>query len=223
MFCQKCGTQVNENDNVCFKCGNILNSEPVAQQPVYEKPKKAKKPFYKKWWVWTIAAILLLVIWIGNLPSDSTTTSNSASDSTVASQSTPKISEADYKSQCKTLKYKDIARTPDKYVGEKATFKGNVIQAVENGNDVTLRVDVTAEEFSTDSDIIFVNYTKKKSNEPRILENDTIELWGNLNGIKTYKSTLGAQISIPQLDLEYYSIVEETNSTTDSGNGTDSE
>ena len=74
MKCTQCGAQV-EGD-FCPYCGTaaeVKTQENNEQQPKIEMPKlsnnsenKAKKPFYKKWWVWVIAAIVIFGI-IGKL------------------------------------------------------------------------------------------------------------------------------------------------------------
>jgi hypothetical protein len=53
-----------------------------------------------------------------------------------------------YKSKCVTYDYKTIARDPDKYRGENAKFTGKVIQVMESGNSIMLRVNVTRGSYS---------------------------------------------------------------------------
>lgn len=67
MKCTQCGAQV-EGD-FCPYCGTaaeVKTQENNVQQPKVEMQKKSnnngnkvKKPFYKKWWVWVIAAIVI--------------------------------------------------------------------------------------------------------------------------------------------------------------------
>ena len=67
MKCTQCGAQV-EGD-FCPYCGTaaeVKTQENNIQQPKVEMQKKinnngneVKKPFYKKWWVWVIAAIVI--------------------------------------------------------------------------------------------------------------------------------------------------------------------
>lgn len=81
MKCAHCGAEYE--GNFCSECGAGAESQspatpPPIQQPTanrqnpvpsvngnveaYQKPKKPKKPIYKKWWFYVIAAIALIVI-----------------------------------------------------------------------------------------------------------------------------------------------------------------
>lgn len=48
MYCQKCGAEMPDGSKVCPKCGMNQTTSQV----------KVKKPFYKRWWFWTLAIIL---------------------------------------------------------------------------------------------------------------------------------------------------------------------
>lgn len=114
-----------------------------------------------------------------------------------------------YKEQCKEYTYKEIARNPDSVKGEYAKLTGEVIQVLESGNSVTLRVDITKSEYGYYSDTVYVTYTKKSETEDRILEDDIISIYGKLGGIETYTSVLGAEVSLPKIFAEYIELVEE--------------
>ena len=73
----------------------------------------------------------------------------------------------------------------------------------ESGEDVMLRVAVTEDEYGIWDDIVYVDYERKYENESRILENDTITLYGEVNGIKKYTAVFGNEISIPHILAEY--------------------
>ena len=51
--------------------------------------------------------------------------------------------ESYFKEGCSALTYEQVARDPDAYKGEKATFTGEVIQVMQEGDTYTLRVNVT--------------------------------------------------------------------------------
>lgn len=125
------------------------------------------------------------------------------------------VDKQSYMSSCKEYTYKEIARNPNNYKGKKAKFNGKVIQVMESGNNIVLRVNVTKEanEFADGgylyTDTIYVEYTYKNDNESRILNDDIIDLYGELNGTKTYSSTLGGNITIPYLLAEYINIKSE--------------
>lgn len=110
---------------------------------------------------------------------------------------------------CESYRYDDIARNPNNYNGTKAVFKGKVIQVLEDGKSITLRVNVTAtrNQFATDgylwSDTLYVTYYRSDENESRILEDDVITMYGTLTGLKTYTTILGSSVSIPSFSAEY--------------------
>ena len=116
------------------------------------------------------------------------------------------IQEEEYKGMCNNANYKDISRNPTNYEGSYLTFKGKVIQTQESGNSVILRVNVTRGEYDIWEDTIYVEYERASLDEPRILEDDIISVYGLSKGIKTYKSVMGSAISIPWLSAEYIDI-----------------
>ncbi|OQB11612.1 MAG: hypothetical protein BWY15_02439 [Firmicutes bacterium ADurb.Bin193] len=74
---------------------------------------------------------------------------------------------------------------------------------MEQGLNVALRIDVTQGEYDLWSDTIFVEYTRKSAEESRILENDIVTIYGTMNGLKTYQSVLGNQVTVPCIVAEY--------------------
>lgn len=113
----------------------------------------------------------------------------------------PEEKEAAFKAECGTYSYDEIARDPDSHMLEQVYFTGEVIQVVEDGNDLTLRVDITEERYGW-TDTIYVEYTKE-SGDPRILEDDIITLYGYSMGTVTYTSIFGASITIPAVYAVY--------------------
>ena len=110
-----------------------------------------------------------------------------------------------YRDKCVEYTYKGIARNPEKVKGEYAVVTGEVIQVLENGNFVELRVNIT-EEKQRYKDTVYVSYTRKSVDEDRILEEDVVTIWGKINGLKTYKSTLGKQVTLPWIEAEFINI-----------------
>lgn len=91
----------------------------------------------------------------------------------------------EYISQCQSVNYSDVERNPDNY-------KGTVIQVTEGWFDnVTMRVDC-------DGDVWYVTYTREEG-ESRILEDDYITGYGECDGVQSYKTVLGTQITIPSM------------------------
>lgn len=111
----------------------------------------------------------------------------------------------EYVAECKSYTYNEVARNPDNYIGKKAKFTGEVIQAMPDGDSYTLRVNVTKGRYVWD-DTVLVSYTKQDSSESNILEDDIITMYGVLMGDYTYTSVMGASITVPSFAAEYIDI-----------------
>ena len=104
---------------------------------------------------------------------------------------------------CEEISYKDIARQPDSFKGRNAHFRGKIIQVSEGYFDsVTLRVEVTEDEYGFWDDAVYVTYTYKDG-ESKLLDDDIINMYGVIKGTKTYTTIFGASVTIPYLDAEY--------------------
>lgn len=122
-------------------------------------------------------------------------------------ESVQKASIDNYKSSCKTMKYGSLARSADTLIGEKVKYKGQVIQVLENGNNVQMRINVTSDEYGFWDDTVYVIFSKSE-NDTRILEEDIVQFWGEVSGLITYQSIFGEDITIPQVNAKYVSILE---------------
>lgn len=121
-----------------------------------------------------------------------------SANKTISSQESINIEE--YKAKSTLIFYEDLARQTEKYVGKKAKFTGQVIQVQEiYGNQIILRVNVTKGDYDIYKDTIWINY-RYQEGESRVLENDIINVWGEIKGRKSYLTILGNKITIPELD-----------------------
>ena len=105
----------------------------------------------------------------------------------------------------KAYSYNEIARNPNKVKGNKAMVSGKVIQVLEDGETVNLRVNIT-NSGGRYSDTVLVVYTRKNPDEDRILENDIVTVYGTLEGLYTYDSTFGSKVTVPLVDADYVDI-----------------
>lgn len=189
-----------------------------------QKHNGTKKPFYKKWWFWVIVVVIVISIGAssarnGNSSKDTdnketTTVSTSAVETTTVQPTTKakkKVSAKAYKNNCKTLSFKDLSRNPDKHKGEKLKYTGKVIQVQEDehwlddNTTVDLRINVTKDEYGLWDDTIFATVELPK-NADRILEDDIITIWGECDGKYSYTSVLGSDVTLPKINIEYYSV-----------------
>ncbi|MBR5179219.1 MAG: toxin regulator [Lachnospiraceae bacterium] len=90
------------------------------------------------------------------------------------------------------ITYKQLARTPDDYIGKKIKFTGKVVQVIDGTDEVNIRIAI-----NSDYDSIMLCAYDPSILSFRILEDDKITFYGTSLGLYTYKSTLGAAITIP--------------------------
>lgn len=190
IICPKCGFEYSKKLKKCPKCG-----------------KKTKK---SSWLLFVIIIIIIGIAYSSSTEDNSGNNSNKNSINTHSQSETkneaPVLTEEEYKAQCGSIAYKDIARNPTDYEGKLAVFRGKVIQVQEIGKSVVLRINVTQGNYGLWDDTIYVDYRRKSDTESRILEDDIVTLYGEIKGIKSYTSVLGNQISIPHIKAEYINI-----------------
>jgi len=118
--------------------------------------------------------------------------------------------ETNFKNSCKSYTFKEIARNPDNYIDKNVVFTGQVIQVSEglfNTNKIEIRLNVMKNEYDWYDDTIYCTYTYK-NNESKILEEDIITIYGTCKGSTSYISILGANITLPEVDIKYLTINE---------------
>ncbi len=95
--------------------------------------------------------------------------------------------------------YNELARNSNDYKGKKITFRGKVVQVVENSGANVYRVAVD----SNYNCMFYIEYDLP-SGSSRILENDKVTFTGEYYGIYTYSSLFGA-VSVPALTATGFS------------------
>lgn len=95
------------------------------------------------------------------------------------------------------ITYSQLARTPDDYLAKKVKFSGEVVQVMEDGDSIGIRLAVDG-----DYDNIILGTFDSSIVYERILEDDYITVYGLSSGIYTYESTMGASISVPSMTID---------------------
>lgn len=131
-------------------------------------------------------------------PTKATTKTTTKATTTVAPTTTETYTRDELEEICENYKYKDIARMPDDYEGELIKFVGTVIQVMEYDEYTMLRV---AE--NDDYDTVWIVFYTRPSGQPRVLDDDTVTVYGVCMGLYTYEATSGANISVPGALSEY--------------------
>lgn len=108
----------------------------------------------------------------------------------------------EFKDSCNTYTYEQLARNPAEMIGTRVKLVGEVIQTMYDGNIIQLRVNITKEN-GYYSDTVYVRYIIEGD---RILEDDIITIYGTAMGEVSYKSILGAEITLPYIEAEYVDI-----------------
>lgn len=103
-----------------------------------------------------------------------------------------------FKQACQTCSYSELARRPSDYIAKRIKVRGQVVQVIESGDNLILRVNITPGRYYWD-DTVYVECDKPSSDEPRILEDDIITIYGLGAGTITYKTVLGASVTVPAI------------------------
>lgn len=106
---------------------------------------------------------------------------------------------------CQTYDYRDLARNASSLKGNRITARGKVIQVLRDGNLYAMRVNITQGSYGIWDDTVYVTYYKDKD-APNIIEDDIISFYGEIEGTTTYKSVLGASITLPDIAAKYVDI-----------------
>lgn len=112
---------------------------------------------------------------------------------------TPELGEAEYIAACKMISYDELARNPRMYEGTYVKLTGRIFQVVEDGSDCILMVNVGQ---GWNHEPVMVTYTHKEG-EGRLLEGDSITIYGKSMGTRTYITALNAQKTVPQVYAGY--------------------
>jgi len=111
------------------------------------------------------------------------------------------ISEKEYKALCKKLDYEDILRNPDNNKEKYCIVEGTVEQIIEDWFD-SYTIYVT----DNDGNRWECVYSYKEG-EPRLLEGDSVIVYGKCKGTENVETIMGKQITLPRIDAEYINVI----------------
>ncbi len=92
-YCRKCGAELQEDARFCPVCGTPTEEVPartLGPELPAGKPKKARKPIFRRWWFWALAVILVVGIVGGGGKSKGRTTAQSTKPAAAAPAATAK-------------------------------------------------------------------------------------------------------------------------------------
>ena len=212
MKCPNCGANLPNGAKYCHVCEeNITES-------TSQKTKRPKVAII----VTIITAVVLIFIFLpiiaigynNNKVSDvntaNTETTSDVVETTILSTQPVtdviKITEECFKEDSIEIDYSTLERNPKKYIDQYFKFTGEVYQVVEPTTiyykKTELLIDVSDDQ---SGDTIFATIELPEGSD-RILEGDNITFWGICQGLTSYKSISGKQISVPNIEIYYYEI-----------------
>lgn len=97
------------------------------------------------------------------------------------------------KQNAKNIPYDKLARNPEKYDGDIIKLKGKIIQVME-GDNGSAEYRVALGEYY--DEVIYVTYIREESSG-RFIEDDEVTVFGRSEGLYTYTSVGGSEITIP--------------------------
>ena len=106
-----------------------------------------------------------------------------------------------FKTESKSISYKELFRNIDQYKDRKVYYTGKVVQVMGDGNFLSsMRVEVTRGAYGIWDDVVLATILDAEA--PKILEGDIIKFWGTVKGEQTYQTVLGAEITVPEINVE---------------------
>ncbi len=105
------------------------------------------------------------------------------------------------------ITYDDLLRNSSRHIGKTVRFTGKIVQVADHDGKVfgiqigtpytVWRVYVTRGQYSWDDAV----YIRRSASDPRYLEDDIIEFTARVEGLETYETILGSQVTIPELHI----------------------
>lgn len=207
--CPVCHQPVVYGVGFCGNCRTPLNwpTQQVQPPPAYQQQGTSyqhaqMEPEKKKKNVWLIGCLGLIgaVILVGGIAFAVDTLSKGAPSSTQSAT----MSVAEIKNGAITISYDDLMRNNKQYVGKIAYYRGGIVQVSESyGDKYVLRIATKKGEYlGYIEDVIWVNYQGT-----RLLEDDIVDMWGKVMGLKSYTALLGNTVTIPELNSLHLELV----------------
>ena len=107
-----------------------------------------------------------------------------------------------YKSNCKSISYDKLSRTPGEYKGEYVKFTGYVVQVCSEAESALYYSTYRVATKGKYNNVVYIKVDNYGSGS-RILEDDRITFYGEFSGLFTYETVMGASVTIPCITVAY--------------------
>ena len=139
-------------------------------------------------------AIVIVVVGILSAGLLSGCTNNGVTNSVVNKPSTPTETESQYKASCSdSINIDSLISNPESFKGRRAAYIGTIDQVIAGSGQTAYRIDVGG------NDDIYVT-TEQNGN---YVQNDAIQMWGEITGSYSYDSIANYRITIPSMWVFY--------------------
>ena len=192
-FCSKCGASLEQNNIFCVNCGTKSNLKVNSSNEHYATTPKKKSSKKKK--IGIVFGVIILLFFV--------LASISGNSSDTSSTTLPKLTSEEIKNRAITVTFDELMRNNEDYVDQIVFLEGKVIQADNrSGDKYFLRVSITPNSYGY-SDPVFIKYEGT-----RILEDDVVQVYGEVKGIYEYTAILGNSIELPEINSLILDIVD---------------
>lgn len=100
------------------------------------------------------------------------------------------------------ITFDDLARNPDTYKGKKVKFTGKVLQVTELTGEIQIRLATASDGWGNYYEDVVYLYFESSLISSRILEDDIITIYGTAQGLHSYTTVLGANVTLPLIKVE---------------------
>lgn len=107
-----------------------------------------------------------------------------------------------YISECESISYDSLSRTPDDYKGRKVKFTGYVVQVCSEASSSLYLSTYRVATSGRYNNVIYLKVDNYGAGY-RILEGDRITIYGTYDGLYSYTTIMGAKLTIPSVTAEY--------------------
>ena len=194
--CPQCGAETQQGNVFCAQCGTRLSSLP-AKPHAYVPPAGDEQPRRRSHIALNLAVSISAGLVVCGLLISYLSVRNLETESRSVVIRAPTMTTLEVRSRAaKNASYESLARNTEIYVGRAIYYRGKVIQVVEGASSLHIFYESkSSDEYDIWDHTIWVNHQGR-----RVLDDDIVRVWGIVKGRRTYKSVLGGQITIPEID-----------------------